>query len=158
MVNIIGADRFNGHDEAYESGYFTVKLIKAATQNFNPANRICELVRIYKGVLPYRLKITMKNIDEHASYEFENEIIVLSTLKHSNLRKMLNWGTKMRIFLGIENGLAFLHHKEIVQRDIRLYNIFLDNFLDPKISYLGLAKHFGDDDTHCSTSRIMGAQ
>ncbi|KAI3849168.1 hypothetical protein MKX03_014660 [Papaver bracteatum] len=76
---------------------------------------------------------------------------------NENLRKRLNWRTKMRICLGIANGLTFLHHKDeskavIVHRNIQLRNIFLDKFLDPKISYFGLAKHFGADDTHCTTA------
>ncbi|KAI3995034.1 hypothetical protein MKX01_020806, partial [Papaver californicum] len=98
---------------AYESGYFTVKLIKIATQNFNPANRICELVRLYKD---------------------------------------MPWNSKWSCFPTSQGRIKIVH------RDIRLCNIFLDKFLDPKISYLGLAKHFGADDTHCSTSRIMGAR
>ncbi|KAI3889508.1 hypothetical protein MKX03_023622, partial [Papaver bracteatum] len=194
MVNIIGADRFNEHDEEYESGYFTLKLIKAATQNFNPANRI--LQGLYKGVLPDGTKITVKRIHEYGIYEFENEIKILSTLRHpnlvrllghcsednqcllvfdciengslsnalfgdnENLRRRLHRGTKMRICLGIAKGLAFLHHKDeskstIVHRDITLYHIFLDRFLDPKIYYFGLAKQFGADDTHCTT-RVCG--
>ncbi|KAI3995033.1 hypothetical protein MKX01_020805 [Papaver californicum] len=192
MVNIIGADRFNEHEQ-YESGYFTLKLIKAATQNFNPANRICKFRRLYKGVLPDGMQITVKQIDKHDKYVFENEAKFLSTFRHSNLvrllghcteknqrllvyeymengslsnalsgdnenlRKRLNWRTKMRICLGIANGLAFLHQKDeskaiIVHRDIKLCNIFLDKFLDPKISYFGLAKHFGAYDTQCTTA------
>ncbi|XP_026382442.1 uncharacterized protein LOC113277607 isoform X1 [Papaver somniferum] len=192
MVNIIGADRFNEHQQ-YESGYFTLKLIKAATQNFNPANRICHWKRLYKGVLPDGMKITVKQLDEREDYVFKNEVKFLSTLRHpnivrllgqctenkqrllvyeymengslsnalsggnENLRKRLNWHTKMRICLGIANGLAFLHHKDdskaiIVHRDIQHRSIFLDKFLDPKISYFGLTKHFGADGTHCTTS------
>ncbi|XP_026397195.1 probable LRR receptor-like serine/threonine-protein kinase At1g53430 [Papaver somniferum] len=200
MVNIIGADRFTEHAEPYESGYFTLKLIKAATQNFNPANRISKFEGLYKGVLPDGMKITVKRIHEldyYCTYEFNNEVKILSTIRHQNLvrllghcsednqcllvyeciengslgsalsgnnenlRKRLNWGTKMRISLGIANGLAFLHQKDesksvIVHRDIKLYNIFLDRFLDPKIYYFGLAKRLGADDTHYTTHRACG--
>ncbi|KAI3833978.1 hypothetical protein MKW92_020297 [Papaver armeniacum] len=192
MVNIIGADRFNEHQQ-YESGFFTLKLIKAATQNFNPANRICHWKGLYKGVLPDGMKITVKQLDEREDYVFKNEVKFLSTFRHPNiirllgqctenkqrllvyeymengslsdalsgdneiLRKRLNWHTKMRICLGIAKGLAFLHHKDdskaiIVHRDIQPRSIFLDKFLDPKISYFGLTKHFGADDTHCTTA------
>ncbi|KAI3944773.1 hypothetical protein MKW92_034572 [Papaver armeniacum] len=192
MVNIIGADRFNEHQQ-YESGYFTLKLIKAATQNFSPANRIGKFEPLYKGVLPDGMKVAVKLIDERKTYVFENEIKFLSTFRHpnlvrllghctennqrllvyeymengslnnalfgdnENLRKKLNWRTKMRICLGIANGLAFLHHKDeskavIVHGDIELRNIYLDKFLDPKISHFAVAKQFGPDDTHCTTA------
>ncbi|XP_026382394.1 probable LRR receptor-like serine/threonine-protein kinase At1g07650 isoform X2 [Papaver somniferum] len=156
-----------------------------------PANRICKHERLYKGVLPNGVKVTVKQLHEHLM--FKNEVKFLSTLRHPNLvrlfghctennqqllvyeymengclsnalsggnenvRKRLNWRTKMRICLGIANGLAFLHQKDelkaiIVHRNIQLPNIFLDKFLDPKISYFGLAKHFGADATHCTTA------
>ncbi|KAI3893957.1 hypothetical protein MKX03_007111 [Papaver bracteatum] len=192
MVNIIGADRFNEHEE-YESGYFTLKLIKAATQNFSPANSICNFEGLYKGVLQDGMQITVKQIDEHDEYAFTNEIKFQSNFTHpnfvrllghctennqrllvyeymengslsnalsgdnENLRKRLSWHAKMNICLGVANGLAFLHHKDeseakTVHKNIEPRNIFVDNFLDPKISYFGLATRLRADDPHCITA------
>ncbi|KAI3851035.1 hypothetical protein MKX03_014460, partial [Papaver bracteatum] len=197
MVNIIGADRFHESDEEFESGYFTLKRLNAATQNFS--QNICRTGygSVYKGTLPNGMNIAVKRINlsrKDAKSELQNAVNMMSTLRHpnvvrlfghctlknegllvyeymengsldtalfgnANLKKRLNWHIRVQICLGIANGLAFLHHKDqskamIIHRDIKLANIFLDKFLNPKISSFELAVLFGEEETHCSTTVV----
>ncbi|TVU49114.1 hypothetical protein EJB05_00406, partial [Eragrostis curvula] len=75
---------------------------------------------------------------------------------HSGIR--LDWRTRVKICIGIAEGLAYLHEEvrpPIVHRDIKASNILLDRNLNPKIADFGLAKLFPGNMTHIST-RVAG--
>lgn len=55
----------------------------------------------------------------------------------------LDWATRMKIALGIAEGLEFLHEKAnppIIYRDLKSSNILLDERNNPRLSDYGLAK------------------
>uniref|UniRef100_A0A2N9HBC2 non-specific serine/threonine protein kinase n=1 Tax=Fagus sylvatica TaxID=28930 RepID=A0A2N9HBC2_FAGSY len=111
-----------------QTGFFTYRQIKAATNNFNAANKIGEggFGSVYKVLQGGRLK--------------------------------LDWPARQRICVGIARGLAFLHEEstlKIVHRDIKTTNVLLDSDLNAKISDFGLAKLYEEENTHIST-RIAG--
>ncbi|KAG6572429.1 putative LRR receptor-like serine/threonine-protein kinase, partial [Cucurbita argyrosperma subsp. sororia] len=117
-----------------QTGLFTIRQIKAATKNFDAANKVGEggFGAVYKGLL-----------------SDEND-------PQSKLR--LDWPTRQKICLGIARGLAYLHEEsrlKIVHRDIKTSNVLLDKDFNAKISDFGLAKLHEDDNTHIST-RIAG--
>uniref|UniRef100_A0A0D9Y1C0 Protein kinase domain-containing protein n=1 Tax=Leersia perrieri TaxID=77586 RepID=A0A0D9Y1C0_9ORYZ len=75
---------------------------------------------------------------------------------HSSIQ--LDWKTRVKICIGVANGLKYLHEEVrpvIVHRDIKASNILLDKDLSPKISDFGLAKLFPGNMTHIST-RVAG--
>ncbi|KAG8049234.1 hypothetical protein GUJ93_ZPchr0009g1757 [Zizania palustris] len=75
---------------------------------------------------------------------------------HSSIR--LDWKTRVKICIGVADGLEYLHEEVrpvIVHRDIKASNILLDKDLSPKISDFGLAKLFPVNMTHIST-RVAG--
>ncbi|KAI3868829.1 hypothetical protein MKW92_048153 [Papaver armeniacum] len=197
MVNIIGADRFHESDEEFQSGYFTLKRLNAATQNFSQLICRTGYGSVYKGTLPNGMNIAVKRINitrEDTKSELQNAVNMMSTLRHPNvarlfghctlknegllvyeymengsldralfgnekLKKRLNWHIRVQICLGIANGLAFLHHKDkskamIIHRDIKPANIFLDKFLNPKISNFECAMISGEEDTDCTTNVV----
>lgn len=89
-------------------------------------------------------------------FQFDIQINIIGA--DEQLRTKLDWGTRRNIFLGIAQGLAYLHEEspiKIVHRDIKASNILLDKDLNAKISDFGLAKLNEDDHTHIST-RIAG--
>ena len=51
------------------------------------------------------------------------------------LEEPIQW----KIFRQILEALAYLHHKEIIHRDIKPQNIFLDENQDAKLGDFGLA-------------------
>ncbi|URD85244.1 LRR receptor-like serine threonine-protein kinase [Musa troglodytarum] len=75
------------------TGYFSYKQIKAATKNFDIANKIGEggFGPVYKGVLPDGALIAVKQLSsksKQGNREFVNEIGMISALQHPNLVKL----------------------------------------------------------------------
>ncbi|PON54668.1 Mitogen-activated protein kinase kinase kinase [Parasponia andersonii] len=91
-----------GHKESREqvlrgldlqTGFFTFRQIKAATNNFDPANKIGEggFGSVYKGVLLDGTIIAVKQLSsksKQGNREFINEIGMISALQHPNLVKL----------------------------------------------------------------------
>ncbi|KAL4309349.1 hypothetical protein GQ457_01G003570 [Hibiscus cannabinus] len=88
------------HDENSElqgldlqTGYFSLRQIKAATNNFDSANKIGEggFGPVYKGVLSDGTVIAVKQLSsksKQGNREFVNEIGMISALQHPNLVKL----------------------------------------------------------------------
>ena len=83
-----------------------------------------------------------------SSVNFKNEpypVIVMENASNNSLRRMIeierqnrsdsifNDTKKLINIFGIASGLAYLHSKDIIVGDLELKNIFLDDFLFPKI-------------------------
>ncbi|XP_062095701.1 probable LRR receptor-like serine/threonine-protein kinase At1g53430 [Humulus lupulus] len=76
-----------------KTGFFTFKQIKAATNNFDAANKIGEggFGSVYKGVLLDGTIIAVKQLSsksKQGNREFINEIGMISALQHPNLVKL----------------------------------------------------------------------
>lgn len=71
----------------------------------------------------------------------------------------MEWERRFKIIVGIAQGLLYLHQDSqlrIIHRDLKASNILLDKDMNPKISDFGLAKLFGESQTHGNTNRISG--
>uniref|UniRef100_A0A0E0M044 non-specific serine/threonine protein kinase n=1 Tax=Oryza punctata TaxID=4537 RepID=A0A0E0M044_ORYPU len=76
-----------------QTGSFTLRQIKAATRNFDAANKIGEggFGSVYKGLLSDGTIIAVKQLSSRSKQgnrEFVNEIGMISALQHSNLVKL----------------------------------------------------------------------
>ncbi|GLT38033.1 hypothetical protein SLA2020_123040 [Shorea laevis] len=76
-----------------QTGYFTLRQIKAATNNFDPENKIGEggFGPVYKGVLSDGAVVAVKQLSsksKQGNREFVNEIGMISALQHPNLVKL----------------------------------------------------------------------
>ncbi|KAI3870072.1 hypothetical protein MKX03_017942 [Papaver bracteatum] len=90
MVRIRRTKQSEQEQIRYENGCFEYKQIKAATENFSPANMIGRggFGPVYKGVLPNKTAIAVKNLSSNSKQgkrEFLNEINTISRLRHPNL-------------------------------------------------------------------------
>ncbi|GMN64450.1 hypothetical protein TIFTF001_033522 [Ficus carica] len=76
-----------------QTGYFSLRHIKAATGDFDPANKIGEggFGPVYKGVLSDGRVIAVKQLSsksKQGNREFVNEIGMISALQHPNLVRL----------------------------------------------------------------------
>ncbi|XP_006348929.1 probable LRR receptor-like serine/threonine-protein kinase At1g07650 [Solanum tuberosum] len=76
-----------------QAGLFTLRQIKAATKNFDPANKIGEggFGSVYKGLLSDGTVIAVKQLSaksKQGTREFLNEIGMISAVQHPNLVKL----------------------------------------------------------------------
>ncbi|XP_026455263.1 probable LRR receptor-like serine/threonine-protein kinase At1g53430 [Papaver somniferum] len=79
--------------ELLQTSYFTLREVKAATKNFDRANKIGEggFGPVYKGLRPDGSLIAVKQLSamsKQGSREFVNEIGIISALQHPNLVKL----------------------------------------------------------------------
>ncbi|KAJ0869420.1 putative protein kinase RLK-Pelle-DLSV family [Helianthus annuus] len=81
------------HDLELNTGSFTLKQLKIATNNFDVANKIGEggFGSVYKGVLPNGTLMAVKQLSsksKQGNREFLNELGMISALQHPHLVKL----------------------------------------------------------------------
>ncbi|XP_076958586.1 putative LRR receptor-like serine/threonine-protein kinase At1g53440 [Bidens hawaiensis] len=91
----LGGDKEDKELRALElqTGYFSLRQIKTATHNFDPANKIGEggFGPVYKGTLTDGSEIAVKQLSarsKQGNREFVTEIGMISALQHPNLVKL----------------------------------------------------------------------
>ncbi|WVZ53178.1 hypothetical protein U9M48_004157 [Paspalum notatum var. saurae] len=71
----------------------------------------------------------------------------------------LDWHKRLKIIMGICNGLHFLHEERshaIVHLNLKPSNIMLGDNMVPKIADFGLSRLFGEEQTRILTQNIVG--
>ncbi|KAJ8749397.1 hypothetical protein K2173_018889 [Erythroxylum novogranatense] len=100
--------------------------------------------------------------------EEEEKLLVYEYLPNGSLDNILfdtsrehslEWEKRYKIIIGIARALVYLHEDSqlrIIHRDLKVSNILLDKWMNPKISDFGLAKLFPGSQTQANTNRIAG--
>jgi len=125
------------------------------TEFLNEANLIS---RVQHRNLVKLLGCSVKSSERLLVYEYLQNSSLDKILFDTTKRHLLDWRDRFEIIVGTARGLAYLHEESeirIIHRDIKASNILLDNKYRPKIADFGLAKLFGEDQSHVTT-RIAG--
>lgn len=64
----------------------------------------------------------------------------LFSLLHSSQRTPLPWKLRYRIAMDTASGLAYLHHKGVLHRDLKSLNVLLDDSMHARLSDFGLSR------------------
>lgn len=70
-----------------------------------------------------------------------------------------DWMSRYKVALGVAAGLEYLHmnnNPRIIHRDLKPANILLDDDMEPRIADFGFAKEIPVENTHMSTSHVVG--
>jgi serine/threonine protein kinase len=102
-------------------------------------------------------------ICRYGSLEVQNHLyIIIGWCEHGNLEEYLkncselDWSIKLKIAVGIANGLVFCHHRDIFHHDIRSHNILLDINMCAKLSGFHLSRKDGQVTT--TLDQVKGAR
>ncbi|KAK4285848.1 hypothetical protein QN277_002487 [Acacia crassicarpa] len=155
------------------TGMFTLKEIKAATNNFNADNKIGEggFGPVFKGILRDGRLIAVKKLSaksRQGNREFLNEVGMIFALHHPCLVKLYGCcveGDQLLLVYEFmdNNSLArALFGSEEFQLKLEWPTrhkicVGIARDLNPKISDFGLAKLYEEENTHIST-RIAGTR
>jgi len=128
-------------------------------------------------------KLLMENISFDAAEEFEREAKVMAQLRSPNIvqfywycvspnycivmeympngslfsvlrsSKPLEWPTRFKIAVDIAKGLSYLHHENILHRDIKSLNVLLDENYKAKLTDFGLSKVKAETKSHTMATK-----
>ncbi|XP_031252864.1 putative receptor-like protein kinase At4g00960 [Pistacia vera] len=119
-----------------------------------------------KPVAVKKLPLYTKKFDQ-----ITNEVYAGQKLKHDNLVELLavfdpnvqgqlNWERRVGICRGIAKGLEYLHELatgKIIHRNIKASKVLLDEDFNAKLSDLGLAMLYDEDEPHDFLQKIAAA-
>ncbi|KAF5941294.1 hypothetical protein HYC85_022461 [Camellia sinensis] len=109
------------------------------------------IVKLPSGELVAVKKIV--NFGTQSSKALKAEIKTLAKIRHKNIIKILaqilglQWGDRLRIAIGVAQGLAYLHKDyvpHILHRNVKSNNILLDVDFEPKLMDFGLDRIMGE--------------
>uniref|UniRef100_M8CHC6 Cysteine-rich receptor-like protein kinase 10 n=1 Tax=Aegilops tauschii TaxID=37682 RepID=M8CHC6_AEGTA len=154
-------------NENVDSMLIDISTLRVATGDFADSNKLGDggFGEVYKGILPDGDEIAVKRLSKSSTQgveELKNELSLVAKLRHKNLVTLLGVcleQQRYKIINGIARGLQYLHEDSqlrVVHRDLKASNILLDKDMNPKISDFGIARLFGQDQTHGITNRVIG--
>ena len=119
-----------------------IKIIKKKPDSFFISEKIINEIKIMKKLNSNKNIIKLLEV-------FETKKKVFLVMEYSNKGNLLNFIKKKKnlslkkikkIFYQISKALFFIHKNQIIHRDIKLDNILIDQFGDPKICDFGISK------------------
>ncbi|CAI0406953.1 unnamed protein product [Linum tenue] len=93
FTDSVVTEQMEGHSVYPELPFFSLNAIRAATDNFSPANTLGRggFGSVYKGRLPNGQEIAVKRLSANSRQgleQFRNEVLLIAKLQHRNLVKL----------------------------------------------------------------------
>ncbi|KAM3413130.1 hypothetical protein ACQJBY_004350 [Aegilops geniculata] len=137
------------------------RLSKSSTQGVEELkNELSLVAKLRHKNLVTLLGVCLEQQERLLVYEFvPNRSLDLFLFADAEKHVELDWETRYKIINGIARGLQYLHEDSqlrVVHRDLKASNILLDKEMNPKISDFGIARLFGQDQTHGITKHVVG--
>ncbi|CAL5390606.1 unnamed protein product [Camellia sinensis] len=149
-VKWLSKNSSQGLDEFKNEVICTAKL-----QHRNPVKLLGCCIQGEETMLIYEY-MPNKSLDY---FIFEHGLNLAKIWSDQTRCMLLDWPKRFHIINGTARGLLYLHpdsRLRIFHRDLKASNILLDIDTNPKISFFGLARSFGGNETEANTKRVVG--
>ncbi len=114
----------------------------------------------FETEVQFMAKLHSPNIVHFYGYSLSpNRCIVMEYMSNGSLysvlhsNKPLEWPLRLQIATDAAKGLAFLHHENILHRDIKSLNVLLDNSYKAKLTDFGLSKVKAETKSHALATK-----
>ncbi|KAK8717387.1 hypothetical protein V6N13_044658 [Hibiscus sabdariffa] len=150
---------------------YTLQYIEIATEKYKTLIGEGGFGSVYRGTLPDGQEVAVKvrsATSTQGTREFDNELNLLSAIRHENLvpllgeaakRKILDWPTRLSIALGAARGLMYLHTyggRSVIHRDVKSSNILLDDSMCAKVADFGFSKYAPQEGDSNASLEVRG--
>ncbi|RZC44817.1 hypothetical protein C5167_037770 [Papaver somniferum] len=122
-------------------------------------NEVLVILKVQHRNLVKLLGCCVQGEEKMLIYEYLPNKSLDAFLFDSTKRELLDWKTRFQIIDGISRGVLYLHRDSrltVIHRDLKVSNILLDEFFNPKIADFGRARIFGGNEHHANTARVVG--
>ncbi|RXI07947.1 hypothetical protein DVH24_014513 [Malus domestica] len=153
---------------------FTLEYIEAATQRYKTLIGEGGFGSVYRGTLIDGQEVAVKvrsATSTQGTREFENELNLLSAIRHENLVPLLGYccenDQEILVYPFMSNGslqdrlygLTHLHNfagRCIIHRDVKSSNILLDHSMTAKVADFGFSKYAPQEGDSCASLEVRG--
>ncbi|GKV51227.1 hypothetical protein SLEP1_g57896 [Rubroshorea leprosula] len=149
--------------ELREVPLFKFVELATSTNNFNIANLLGQggFGPVYRGTLPNGQEIAIKRLSRASGQgvdEFKNEVLVISSLQHRNLVKLLGCCVegeeKILVYEYMPNNSLDTYLFDLPKKELQWRKRF--NIIEGISQDFGLARIFGDSEDQANTKRVVG--